>query len=77
MKPIQNNSNVIFENIKHIDENGQEYWLARELQEMLGYKEWRNFEKVIDKAKSACSNSENVEKYHFVDVNKMVQNHRI
>lgn len=73
MQPIQNNSNVIFENIKHIDENGQEYWLARELQEMLGYKEWRNFEKVIDKAKSACSNSENVEKSHFVDVNKMVQ----
>lgn len=72
-KNMQSSANSIFESIKHIDESGQEYWLARELQEMLGYKEWRNFEKVIDKAKSACYNSENIEKSHFVDVNKMVQ----
>ncbi len=70
---FDNNEENTFEEIKHIDENGQEYWLARELQEVLEYKEWRNFEKVIDKAKSACLNSENVEKSHFVDVNKMVQ----
>ena len=39
-----------FESIKHIDEYGDEYWLARELQKVLGYKEWRKFENVIDKA---------------------------
>lgn len=40
-----------FEDIKHITEDGIEYWLARELQEILGYKEWRNFLKVIEKLK--------------------------
>ena len=64
---------VIFESIKHIDKTGQEYWLARELQGVLGYSKWQNFEKVIDKAKSACVNSKNVEIYHFTDVSKMVQ----
>lgn len=38
-----------FDNIKHIDNNGNEYWLARELQKVLEYKDWRNFNKVIDK----------------------------
>ena len=41
-------NNSIFENIKHIDDNGNEYWLARELQRVLQYSEWRNFKKVID-----------------------------
>lgn len=40
-----------FESIKHIDENGIEYWYARELQKILGYKEWRKFEGVIKKQK--------------------------
>ena len=43
-------TNNIFENIKHIDEYGNEYWYARELQKVLEYKDWRNFQKVIDKA---------------------------
>lgn len=47
----------IFEEIKHIDENGDEYWFARELQIALKYKEWRKFEKVIEKAKESCENS--------------------
>lgn len=62
-----------FEDIKHMDENGQEYWLARELQEVLGYAKWQNFEKVIDKAKSACKNSGSIENSHFTDVSKMVE----
>ena len=43
-------TNNIFENIKYIDEYGNEYWYARELQKVLEYKDWRNFQKVIDKA---------------------------
>ena len=39
-----------FEDIKHIDENGVEYWLARELQEILGYSKWGNFLNVIEKS---------------------------
>ena len=50
-------SNNTFENIKHIDDYGNEYWYARELQKVLEYKDWRNFQKVIDKAKESCKNS--------------------
>ena len=46
-----------FEDIKHIDEKGNEYWEARELQRILGYKEWRYFSTVIEKAQIACSQS--------------------
>ena len=46
-----------FEDIKHIDEKGNEYWEARELQQILGYKEWRYFSAVIEKAQIACSQS--------------------
>ena len=46
-----------FEDIKHVDENGMEFWYARELQIALNYKEWRKFEGVIEKAKIACKNS--------------------
>jgi len=49
-----------------------EYWLARDVQELLGYTEWRNFCLVIDKAKDACRNADQEIKDHFVDVNKMV-----
>ena len=50
-------NNSVFEDIKHIDENGDEYWLARELQRVLEYKDWRNFNKVIDKAIISANNS--------------------
>ncbi len=62
----------IFENIKYDLEDGTEYWNARELQHVLEYAEWRNFLKVVDKAKIACKNSEIPVEEHFVDVNKMV-----
>ena len=59
MSQIENYNEKIFENIKHLDECGNEYWEARELQQILGYKEWRYFSKVIEKAQVACSQSEN------------------
>jgi DNA-damage-inducible protein D len=52
--------------------NDVECWSARDLQEKLGYTEWRNFVKIIDKAKNACENSGGVTADHFVDLNKMV-----
>ncbi len=52
--------------------NNLECWSARELQEILGYTEWRNFLKVVDKAKAACENTGLTVLDHFVDVNKMV-----
>lgn len=67
---IENGENI-FENIKHINEFDEEYWFARELQKVLEYTEWRNFTKVIEKAKVACENSGNDVNSHFVEVNKM------
>jgi DNA-damage-inducible protein D len=51
---------------------GVEFWFARDLQELLGYNEWRNFLKVIDKARIACTNAKQNISDHFVDTNKMV-----
>ena len=53
-------------------ENGIEYWLARDLQHLLGYDEWRNFNTAISKAKTACEVSGHRASDHFVGVNKMV-----
>lgn len=72
MSNIVNYNEQTFESIKHINENGQEFWYARELQKTLEYSEWRNFQNVISKAKDACKNSGNNVQDHFVDVNKMV-----
>ena len=52
---------------------GIECWSARELQKLLGYTLWQNFEKVLDKAKNACKNVEEEVCNHFIDVNKMVE----
>ena len=69
----ENCSNKTFEDIKHIDENGIEYWYARELMKVLSYKDWRYFDAVIEKAKVACQNSEITDIDHFVVDNKMVE----
>jgi len=61
----------IFEESAYI-ENGVEYWLARDLQVLLGYTEWRNFTVAIDKAKAACENSKQEIMDHFVGVTKMI-----
>ena len=66
-------TNSIFESIKRIDNNGLEYWSARELQKVLEYNEWRNFKIVINKALKACENSNHNRNDNFVDVNKIVQ----
>lgn len=63
-------NNNSFEEIKHIDENGQEYWLARELQEVLGYAKWQNFENIINKAKESCRNSGFSTLECFTDISK-------
>jgi DNA-damage-inducible protein D len=63
---------TVFEQIKEVDKNGNEYWTARKLSEILDYADFRNFITVIGKAKEACSTSgENLEN-HFVDFNEMV-----
>lgn len=62
-----------FEDIKHTDENGNEYWYARELMLSLGYKDWRYFDAVIEKAKVACENSNLTVVDHFVVDNKIVE----
>jgi len=56
MKNIDKN-NKSFEDIKHIDEYGVEFWYARELMPILQYAKWQNFKKIIDKAMVACKNS--------------------
>lgn len=66
-------SEQTFEDIKHINEHGQEYWLARELQIVLEYSQWRRFADAIDRAKKACENSGNPVQDHFSDVGKMVE----
>lgn len=49
MNELELYSETVFDNIKHIDKNGNEYWYARELQKVLDYKEWRKFEGVVNK----------------------------
>lgn len=62
-----------FENIKHIDEYGNEYWFARDLQKVLEYKDWRNFKKVIDKAIMSANNSIHGNEDWVVEINKPIK----
>ena len=66
-------NNSIFENIKHIDENGNEYWLARELQKCLQYSEYRKFKPIISKAINACVSSNQNINDHFGQVGGMIK----
>ena len=72
MKKLKDGSKT-FEDIKHANEFGNEYWEARQLQIVLDYNKWENFIKVIDKAKTACSNSENNINEHFPEVRKTIK----
>ena len=65
--------NKRFEEIKHTDEDGVEFWYARELMIILEYNKWENFEKVINKAKSSCENSGITVVDHFPDIRKTIQ----
>ena len=63
---------LMFEDIKHIDEKGNEYWCARELQIVLGYNQWRSIDELFGKAKVACRESKNTIDDHFALQSKMV-----
>lgn len=62
----------MFEDIKHIDEHGNEYWEARELELVLEYAEWRKFNNTIQRAITTCNKSEFIVEDHFVRADKMV-----
>lgn len=68
-----NYTESLFESIRHENEYGEEFWYARELQVALEYAQWRRFCNVIDKAKEACENSNNIVANHFADVGKIVE----
>lgn len=72
MKNIEKYTERIFEDIKHIDEYGCEYWEARELMPLLEYSKWENFHKVIKRAMIACEASGNMVEDHFPEVRKMI-----
>ncbi len=62
----------IFEQIKRIDENGNEFWSARDFAKVLEYVEYRNFIPVLNRAKEACKNSGQKIDYHFVDMHELI-----
>ena len=72
MSDIEKYSDATFESIKHTNADGQEYWLARELQAVLEYTQWRRFSEVIERAKESCKNSGYSVEDHFANVGKMV-----
>ena len=73
MNKLEKINETIFESIRHVDDEGNEYWYARELQQILGYKEWRYFSAVIEKAQIACSQSNNNINYNFGVDTKIVK----
>ena len=73
MNDIINYSENIFESIKHIDENNNEYWYARELQKVLGYSTWQKFLTILKKAMDSCINSNNNVLDHFNQSVKMIE----
>ena len=72
MNEIKEYTEKLFEDIKHIDENSNEYWLARELMPLLEYSKWERFSNAIDNAKIACEKSDYNVDDHFPGVGKMV-----
>ena len=71
-KPVAKGHHATFDGVRRVDEEGNEYWSARDLAPLLDYQDWRNFAQVIDKARLACQKSERVVDDHFGDVTKMV-----
>ena len=72
MSELVKYSEQTFESIKHVNEYGVEYWLARELQVVLEYVQWRNFAEAVERAKLACKNSGFEVEDHFADVSKTI-----
>jgi len=73
MPDIEKYSKSDFERVKQHTEVGIEFWYARDLKDLLEYEQWRNFLKVVEKAKESCKNSKNDVGDHFADVSKMVE----
>lgn len=71
-KPIETQHHASFEGIRHVDEDGNETWMARELAPVLEYQDWRNFMQVVEKARIACQQSNQPSEDHFGDVTRMV-----
>lgn len=69
---ISRHHHATFESIRQIDEDGNEFWSARDLAPLLDYQDWRNFVQVIEKARLACQKSTRVVDDHFGDITKMV-----
>jgi len=72
MNELEKINETIFESIRHVDEYGNEYWYARELQKVLEYTQWRKFVGVINKAINACKTSNYKVSDHFAGAGKMV-----
>ena len=72
MNELEKINETIFESIRHVDDDGNEYWYARELQKVLEYTEWRKFVGVIKKAINSCKASNYVTSDHFVGADKMI-----
>lgn len=73
MKEIIKYTERVFEDIKHIDEDGNEYWFARELQVVLDYKKWQKFINVINDSIVSCKQSDQLLDDHFTQVGKMIK----
>ena len=71
-KRIANQHHVTFEGARQMDEDGNEYWFARDLAPLLDYQDWRNFMQVVEKARLACQGSGRAVEDHFGDVTRMV-----
>lgn len=69
---INQHHQATFDSIKHFDEQGNEYWYARDLAPVLDYRQWRNFLPVLTKAQAACNNSQQLVSDHFAHIRKMV-----
>ena len=73
MNELENYNETIFESIKHIDEDGNEYWYARELMLVLQYSKWENFNNVIQKAVTSCKNSNGNDSYWLPEIKKPIK----
>ena len=68
------NNSTPFDGIRHVANQGEEYWLARELMELLGYKKWERFVDAIDRAKIGCQNTGIPVQNHFADAGFYTRN---
>ncbi|MDD2775756.1 MAG: DNA damage-inducible protein D [Gallionella sp.] len=72
-KHIAQQHHATFESVRHLDSDGNEFWLARQLAKVLEYSEYRHFLPVIERAREACQNSGQVVTDHFEDILEMVE----